>query len=39
MTVTFQDEKSLTMVREFTPKNDPGCTHRHDYAGVFQWFR
>lgn len=39
MTVTFQDEKSLTMVREFTPQSDPGCTHRHEYAGVFQWYR
>jgi hypothetical protein len=39
MTVTFLDEKSLTMVREFTPHNDPGCTHRHEYTGVFQWFR
>jgi hypothetical protein len=39
MTVTFIDATSLTMLREFTPHNDPGCTHRHEYAGVFQWLR
>jgi hypothetical protein len=39
MTVTFSDEKSLLMLREFTPQNDPACTHRHEYTGVFKWFR
>lgn len=39
MTLTFVDEKSLTMVREFTANAEPGCTHTHEYAGVFQWFR
>ncbi len=39
MTVTFLDEKSLSMTREFTPYADPGCIHRHEYAGEFKWFR
>jgi hypothetical protein len=39
MTLTFVDEKTLTMVREFTASAEPNCTHTHDYAGVFQWFR
>jgi len=39
MTLTFVDDKTLTMVREFTASAEPGCTHKHDYAGVFQWFR
>jgi hypothetical protein len=39
MTLTFVDDKNLTMVREFTANAEPGCTHKHDYAGVFQWFR
>lgn len=39
MTVTFLDAKNLKMVRQFTPNNDPGCTHTHEYTGVFQWLR
>ncbi len=39
MTVTFLDEKSLVMVREFTPDAEPQCIHRHEYAGEFKWFR
>lgn len=39
MTVKFVDAQNLTMQREFVPKNDAGCTHVHDYAGVFKWFR
>lgn len=39
MTVTFVDDKNLTMLRQYTPNNDPACTHTHEYTGVFQWFR
>jgi len=39
MTVTFVNEKSLVMLREFTPNADPGCIHRHEYTGEFKWFR
>jgi hypothetical protein len=39
MTLTFVDAKNLTMVREFNAANEPGCTHTHQYTGVFQWFR
>lgn len=39
MTVTFLDEKSLVMLREFTPNDDPQCIHRHEYTGEFKWFR
>lgn len=39
MTVTFLDEKSLVMLREFTPNADPKCIHRHEYTGEFKWFR
>ncbi|MCL6509400.1 MAG: hypothetical protein K6U78_01790 [Anaerolineae bacterium] len=39
MTVTFVDEKSLVMLREFTPNAEPGCIHRHEYTGEFKWFR
>ncbi len=39
MTVTFLAEKSLAMVREFTPNAAPGCTYRHEYVGKFKWFR
>ncbi|BCX03741.1 MAG: hypothetical protein KatS3mg053_1679 [Candidatus Roseilinea sp.] len=39
MTVTFLDEKSLVMLREFTPNADPKCVHRHEYTGEFKWFR
>lgn len=39
MTVTFVDEQSLVMLREFTPNADPGCIHRHEYTGEFKWFR
>lgn len=39
MTVTFLAEKSLAMVREFTPNAAPGCTYRHEYTGEFKWFR
>jgi hypothetical protein len=39
MTVKFVDAQNLTMQREFVPKNDAGCTHVHDYNGVFKWYR
>ncbi len=39
MTVKFVDAQNLTMRREFVPKNDAGCTHVHDYKGVFKWNR
>lgn len=39
MTVTFLDEKSLVMLREFTPNAEPKCIHRHEYTGEFKWFR
>lgn len=39
MTVTFVDEQSLVMLREFTPNADPGCIHRHEYTGEFKWFK
>lgn len=39
MTVKFVDAQNLTMQREFVPKSDAGCTHVHDYKGVFKWFR
>lgn len=39
MTVKFVDAQNLTMQREFAPNNDAGCTHVHDYAGVFKWNR
>ena len=39
MTVKLVDAKNLTMRREFVPKSDAGCTHVHDYNGVFKWFR
>ena len=39
MTLTFVDDKNLTMLREFTAASEPSCTHTHEYAGVFQWFR
>lgn len=39
MTVKFVDAQNLTMRREFVPKSDAGCTHVHDYKGVFKWFR
>lgn len=39
MTVTFLTEKSLAMVREFTPNAAPSCTYRHEYTGEFKWFR
>jgi hypothetical protein len=39
MTVTFVDAQNLTMRREYVPENDAGCTHVHDYKGVFKWNR
>ena len=39
MTVTFADDKTLKLVRQFMAKNDPSCLHTHEYVGVFQWFR
>jgi hypothetical protein len=39
MTVKFVDAQNLTMRREFVPRNDAGCTHVHDYKGVFKWNR
>jgi len=39
MTVTFVNEKSLVMLREFAPNADPDCIHRHEYTGEFKWFR
>lgn len=39
MTVKFVDAQNLTMQREFVPKGDAGCTHVHDYKGVFKWYR
>jgi len=37
MTVTFVDDKNLTMIRDFVATDAPACTHHHEYAGVFQW--
>jgi hypothetical protein len=39
MTVKFLDDKNLTMLRQYTSKADPGCTHTHEYTGEFKWFR
>jgi hypothetical protein len=39
MTVTFKDDKTLTMLREYEANAEPGCTHRHEYTGEFKWFR
>jgi hypothetical protein len=39
MTVTFLSAQALKMVREFTPQAEPGCVHRHEYTGMFKWFR
>jgi len=39
MTVTFLSAERLATVREFTPRAEPGCVHRHEYTGEFKWFR
>lgn len=39
MTVKFEDAQNLTMQREYVPNNDAGCTHVHDYKGIFKWNR
>lgn len=39
MTLTFVDDKNLSMLREFIADKEPDCTHTHEYTGVFQWFR
>lgn len=37
LTVTFVDDKTLTILRELTPQSDPACVQTVAYKGVFQW--
>ncbi|HQV70494.1 MAG TPA: hypothetical protein PLJ62_04640 [Thermoflexales bacterium] len=37
LTVTFVDDKTLSVLRELIPQNDSACTQAFTYKGVFQW--
>jgi hypothetical protein len=39
MTLTFKDDRNLTVVHKLVPGKDPGCTHTFTYSGTFMWER
>ena len=37
MVLKFTSPTTLTMSRAYVANSEPGCTHTHNYTGVFQW--